>query len=75
MPRKGYIQLATTSDLRRFTSKLINERRRGDIDSAMSRDCGYLIKLLMEIMQSGEFEERLEKIEMLAQQSEVNTNG
>lgn len=76
MPRKGYIQLASTSDLRRFVSKLINERKRGEIDSAMCRDCGYLAKILTDILQNGVFEERISNLEeLLAQQSEENING
>jgi len=68
MGRKGYSQLTTLSDLRKFVSKLINERKRGDIDSSMSRDCGYLAKILMEIMQNSELEDRISKLEMLLEQ-------
>ncbi len=63
MARKGYSQLSNLSDIRKFVSKLINDRRRDNIDSSMSRDCGYLSKILMEIMQNGEVEERIRKLE------------
>lgn len=65
MARKGYTQLSNLSDLRKFVAKLINERKRGDIDSSTSRDCGYLAKILMEIMQHSEIEERILKLETL----------
>ncbi len=68
MGRKGYTQLSNLSDLRKFVAKLINERKRGDIDSAMSRDCGYLAKILMEIMQHSELEERIIKLEMFLEE-------
>lgn len=63
MARKGYSQLSNLSDIRKFVSKLINDRRRDNIDSSTARDCGYLSKILMEIMQNSEVEERIRKLE------------
>jgi len=68
MARKGYSQLSNLSDIRKFVSKLINDRRRDNIDSSMSRDCGYLAKILMEIMQNSELEERIKKLEMVLEE-------
>jgi len=65
MARKGYSQLSSLSDLRKFVAKLINERKRGALDSSTARDCGYLCKLLVEILERGEFEERILKLETL----------
>ena len=72
MGRKGYNQLSDLSAIRKFVAKLINERKRGDIDSGMSRDCGYLSKILMEIMQNSEVEERLTKLEGLLEKKGVH---
>jgi len=68
MARKGYNQLSDLSALRKFVAKLINERKRGDIDSLMCRDCGYLAKILMEIMQHSEVEDRIVKLEMFLEE-------
>jgi len=70
MARKGYSQLSSLSDIRKFVSKLINDRRRDNIDSAMSRDCGYLSKILMEIMQNSEIEERIKKLEEILEKEQ-----
>ena len=70
MARKGYSQLSSLSDIRKFVSKLINDRRRDNIDSSMSRDCGYLSKILMEIMQNSEIEERIKKLEEILEKEQ-----
>ncbi len=70
MARKGYSQLSSLSDIRKFVSRLINDRRRDNIDSSMSRDCGYLSKILMEIMQNSEIEERIKKLEEILEKEQ-----
>jgi len=71
MANKRHIRLNSARDVQKLLSKMINERRRLDIDSLECRDIGYLAKILLDSIQVGELEDRLRKLEnMLGEKME-----
>ena len=63
MANKKHVRLDTARDVHKLLSKMINERRRDEIDSAECRDIGYLAKILLESIEVGELEERMSELE------------
>jgi len=63
MAGKRYIKLSKPRDVQVFISRLINRRIRDEVDSATSRDCGYLAKILLDAFDAVELEERLTELE------------
>ena len=63
MAGKRYIKLTKVRDVQVFLSGLINRRIRDEVDSATSRDCGYLAKILLDAFDAVEMEERLTELE------------
>ena len=63
MAGKRHIKLGKPRDVQKFISKLINQRLRDEVDSATSRDCGYLAKILLDTFDAVEMEERLTELE------------
>ena len=63
MANKKHVRLNTARDVHKLLSMVINERRRGEVDSAECRDIGYLAKILLESMDAGINEERIDIIE------------
>jgi len=69
MSNKRHIRLNSARDVHKLLSKMINERRRKEIDTPECRDIGYLAKILLDSIEAGELEDRVEKLELfLAQQ-------
>ncbi|NIQ15717.1 MAG: hypothetical protein GTO02_15355 [Candidatus Dadabacteria bacterium] len=64
MANKKHLRLNSIRDCHKILAKLINERRRGEIDTSEARDCGYLIKILIDTYEKGELEERVNNIEL-----------
>lgn len=67
MGRPGYINLTSFGDLRKFLSKLINQRNNGQIGSDRYRDLIYGCKALQSCLESvfisEEIETRLSRLE------------
>jgi len=68
MANKNHIRLYSSSDVHRLLSKMINQRRRGEIDSLECRDIGYLSNILLDSIEAGKLEERVVNLEMLLEQ-------
>ena len=62
------MRLNTTRDVHKLLSKMINERRRKELDSQECRDIGYLLRILLDSIEAGELEDRIENLEMLLEQ-------
>lgn len=65
---KKHIRLNSARDVHKLLSTMINERRRGEIDTLECRDIGYLAKILLDSIVAGELEERIVNLEMLFEQ-------
>lgn len=67
MGKPNYVNLTSFSDVRRFLSKLINERRNNEIPSAKYKDLIYGVSKLQNVLEAiylqTEIEERLAKLE------------
>ncbi len=68
MANKKHIRLNSARDVHKLLSKMINERRRNEIDTLECRDIGYLAKILLDSIEAGELEDRVEKLELLLAQ-------
>jgi len=60
---KKHIRLSSARDVQILLSKMINERRRGQVDTTECRDIGYLAKILLDSIEAGELEDRIEQLE------------
>jgi len=65
---KKHIRLNSARDVQKLLSRLINERKRDEIDSATCRDIGYLAKIMLDSIEAGEFEERIQDLEKTIQE-------
>ncbi len=65
MPNKKHTRLQTARDVQKLISKMINERRRGEVDTTECRDIGYLAKILLDSIEDGEVEDRVVELEKL----------
>ena len=63
MANKKHIRLSSARDVQKLLSKMINERRRGQVDTTECRDVGYLAKILLDSIEAGELEDRIEQLE------------
>ena len=68
MANKRHIRLNSARDVHKLLSKMINERRRKEIDGQECRDVGYLLRILLDSIEAGELEDRVEKLETLLEQ-------
>jgi len=68
MANKRHIRLNSARDVHKLLSKMINERRRKELDSQECRDIGYLLRILLDSIEAGELEDRIENLEMLLEQ-------
>ncbi len=68
MANKKHIRLHSARDVHKLLSKMINERRRKEIDTLECRDIGFLAKILLDSIEAGELEDRIENLEMLLEQ-------
>lgn len=77
MGRPGYINLTSFGDVRRFLSKLINERRTGEIGSEKYRDLVFGASKLQNVLEAiyirTEIEARLERLERPGQRPAFGT--
>ena len=71
MANKKHIRLSSARDVQKLLSKMINERRRGEVETSECRDIGYLAKILLNSIEAGELEDRIEQLE---KSIEVNNN-
>ena len=63
MANKKHIRLNSARDVHKLLSKMINERRRKEIDGQECRDIGYLLRILLDSIEAGELEDRIENLE------------
>jgi len=63
MANKRHIRLNSARDIHKLLSKMINERRRKEIDGQECRDVGYLLRILLDSIEAGELENRNENLE------------
>ena len=63
MANKKHIRVNSARDAQKLLSRMINERRRGDIGSEECRDVGYLVKIFLDAFDAGELEERITELE------------
>ena len=68
MANKQHTRLNSARDVQILLSKLINERRRGEIDTAECRDIGYLAKILLDALKITEIEDRVSNLEKLLEE-------
>ncbi len=68
MANKKHIRLNSARDVQRLLSSLINGRLRGEYIGPECRDIGYLSKILLDSIEAGELEDRLERVELLLAQ-------
>jgi len=68
MANKRHIRLNSARDVHKLLSKMINERRRCEIDGQECRDIGYLLRILLDSIEVVEFEARIEKLEMILEE-------
>jgi len=63
MANKRHIRLNSARDVHKLISKLINERRRGQVDTTECRDIGFLAKILLDSIEAVELENRIENLQ------------
>jgi hypothetical protein len=63
MANKKHIRLNSARDAHKLLSKMINERRRKEIDTLECRDVGYLLRILLDSLKAVELEDRIENLE------------
>lgn len=63
MANKKHIRLNSARDVHKLLSKMINERRRKEIDTLECRDIGYLAKILLDSLKAVELEDGIQKLE------------
>jgi len=63
MANKKHIRLNSARDAHKLLSKMINERRRNEIDGQECRDIGYLLRILLDSIEAVELENRIENLE------------
>jgi len=68
LANKKHVRLNSARDVQKLLSKIINERRRGQVDTTECRDIGYLAKILLDSIEAGELEDRIVNLEMLLEQ-------
>ena len=68
MANKKHIRLNSARDVHKLLSKMINERRRCEIDTLECRDIGYLAKILLDSIEAGGLEDRIVNLERLLEQ-------
>ena len=72
MANKKHIRLNSARDAHKLLSKMINERRRKEIDGQECRDIGFMLRILLDCLEAGELEDRVEKLELLLEQQGRN---
>jgi len=60
--KRGY-RLKSIGDISHCLAKTVNELRRGEIDVTEARGRGYLLNILLTVLQESELEERLNVLE------------
>jgi len=70
---KKHIRLSSARDVQKLLSKMINERRRGQVDTTECRDIGYLAKILLDSIEAGELEDRIEKLEKSIEENNIES--
>ena len=68
-------RLNTAIDLRRYLEGLINRVEAGKTEPELAGKLGYLISILLRVIENSEFEKRIEKLEKkLSQSGPTSTN-
>ena len=63
MANKRHIRLNSARDIHKLIARMINERRRKEIDGQECRDIGYLLRILLDSIEAAELEGRIENLE------------
>jgi len=71
MANKKHIRLNSARDAHKLLSKMINERRRKEIGGQECRDIGYLLRILLDSIEAGELEDRIENLEKPQEELEI----
>jgi hypothetical protein len=74
MANKRHVRLDSLKDARIFITKLINGRFREEIDTQMSRDLGYLIKIFCEVYSQSELEMRIQALEKAVKNNQTGSD-
>ena len=64
MANKRHIRLNSARDIHKLIAKMVNERRRNEIDGQECRDIGYLLRILLDSIEAAELENRNENLQM-----------
>ena len=59
----GRKRLKTMEDVRRYLATLINLTEAGKIEPALSGKLGYLVSILVRVLEGSDLEKRIEKLE------------
>ncbi|WP_321419347.1 hypothetical protein [uncultured Desulfobacter sp.] len=62
------LSLKTLADLRRFVGRVANELYRDEIDTDKARALAYLSNVLKGIIESGDLEQRISRLERQAEE-------
>ncbi|OGQ00206.1 MAG: hypothetical protein A2Z40_03655 [Deltaproteobacteria bacterium RBG_19FT_COMBO_60_16] len=62
-PRQRAIRLNNARDTRRFLSRLINGLMRDEIDESKAGKAGYLVGIMLKVIETYELEQRVSKLE------------
>jgi len=63
MANKRHIRLNSARDIHKLIAKMINERRRKEIDGQECRDVGFMLRILLDCLEAAELEDRKENLE------------
>ena len=66
---KNKIHLTDLDSCRRYLSRVINQLDDGVIDGKEARDRGYIIKIIADILQTQDIEQKVEELEKLVEKS------
>ena len=59
----GRKRLKSIEDVRRYLANLINRTEAGKIDAGLSGKLGYLVSILVRVLEGSDLEKRIEKLE------------
>ncbi len=74
---KGYkysVRLNTSDSVRRYLARVINQLNNDEISSNKARNLGYLLNILVGIIEISDLEERIMKLEKQTE-TEINKQG
>ena len=63
MANKRHIRLNSARDIHKLIARMVNERRRNEIDGQECRDVGFMLRILLDCLEAVELEGRKENLE------------